>query len=50
MPKTNNAWYRPVLMKNAGETARAFYRYLQTPAVRALFAGYGFVLPDETAK
>lgn len=41
---------RMVLMKNAGETARAFYRYLQTPAVRALFAGYGFVLPDDAAK
>ncbi|HEY9194206.1 MAG TPA: molybdate ABC transporter substrate-binding protein [Methyloversatilis sp.] len=41
---------RMVLMKGAGETAQAFYRYLQTPAVRMLFAGYGFVLPDEAAK
>lgn len=34
-----------VLMKNAGPTASAFYRYLQTPAARGVLARYGFVLP-----
>jgi molybdate transport system substrate-binding protein len=36
-----------VLMKGAGETAQAFYRYVQTPAARAVFRKYGFVLPGE---
>lgn len=38
---------RMVLVKGAGETARAFYRYLQEPAARAVFRRYGFALPDE---
>lgn len=44
-------WHKPllqrmVLLKNAGETAKAFYRYLQEPAARALFEQYGFSLPQ----
>lgn len=37
---------RMVLVKGAGETARAFYRYLQEPAARAVFRRYGFVVPE----
>jgi molybdate transport system substrate-binding protein len=46
-------WYglllyqRMVLMKNADETARAFYRYVQTRPARTVFRKYGFVLPGE---
>jgi molybdate transport system substrate-binding protein len=36
---------RMVLLKGAGATAQAFYRYLQTPPARAIMARYGFVLP-----
>lgn len=39
---------RMVLLQNAGEAARAFYQYLQTPAARAVFIRYGFVLPEES--
>lgn len=39
---------RMVLLQNAGEVARAFYQYLQTPATRAVFVRYGFVLPEES--
>jgi molybdate transport system substrate-binding protein len=38
---------RMVLLKGAGETAQAFYRYVQQPAARAIFQRYGFVLPGE---
>jgi molybdate transport system substrate-binding protein len=38
---------RMALMKGAGETARAFYAYLQEPAARAVFKRYGFALPGE---
>lgn len=38
---------RMVLTKKAGETARAFYAYLQQPAARTIFVRYGFVLPNE---
>lgn len=41
---------RMVLVKGAGETARAFYAYLQQPAARKIFEQYGFVLPAGTAK
>lgn len=34
-------------MKNAGETARAFYVWLQQPPAREIFRRYGFVLPGE---
>jgi molybdate transport system substrate-binding protein len=38
---------RDVVLKGAGETARAFYAFLQTPPARAIFKRYGFVLPTE---
>ena len=38
---------RMVLVKGAGETAKAFYAWLQQPAARKIFAQYGFVLPAE---
>lgn len=38
---------RMALTQQAGETARAFYAYLQQPAARAIFVRYGFVLPHE---
>jgi molybdate transport system substrate-binding protein len=46
-------WHQPlrqrmVLMKSAGETAQAFYRYLQSPPAREVFKRYGFTLPGES--
>lgn len=38
---------RVVLIKGAGENARAFFAFLQQPAARAVFKRYGFVLPGE---
>jgi molybdate transport system substrate-binding protein len=38
---------RMVLLKNAGDVATEFYRYLQQPAARAILIRYGFVLPNE---
>src|SRR5215210_985097 len=43
-------WHKPlrqraVLIKGAGETARAFYPFLQGPEVRAVLKRYGFTLP-----
>ena len=35
-----------VLLKRAGATAERFYQYLQRPEARALFARYGFALPE----
>lgn len=45
-------WHRPlrqrmVLVKNAGDDARRFFAYLQTPAARRIFKRYGFLLPGE---
>ena len=37
------------MLKDAGETARAFYAFLQTPTARAIFRRYGFVLPGENS-
>jgi molybdate transport system substrate-binding protein len=47
-------WHAPlrqrmVLMKNAGETARAFYRFVKSPVARVIFRKYGFVLPGEAS-
>ncbi len=44
-------WHTPlrqrvVLMRNAGDTANVFYRYLQSPPAREIFKRYGFRLPD----
>ena len=36
---------RMALITGAGETAHAFYAYLQQPAARQIFTRYGFVLP-----
>ncbi len=41
---------RMVLVKGAGETARAFYAYLQQPAARKIFEQYGFAMPTEATK
>ncbi len=38
---------RMVLVRGAGDTARAFYTYLQQDAARETLAVYGFVAPDE---
>jgi molybdate transport system substrate-binding protein len=43
-------WHEPlrqrmVLLNGAGETARLFYAYAQSPPVRTVFAKYGFALP-----
>ena len=47
-------WHAPlrqrmVLMNHAGETARAFHRFVQSPAARVIFRKFGFVLPGEAA-
>lgn len=46
------AWHQPlrqrmVLLAGAGETAEAFYRFVQQPPARAIFRRHGFVLPGE---
>jgi molybdate transport system substrate-binding protein len=38
---------RMALTRKAGDTARAFYDYVQKPAARSIFVRYGFVLPGE---
>ncbi len=47
-------WHQPlnqrmVLLKRAGDTARAFYAFMRTKPARAIFARYGFVLPGESS-
>jgi molybdate transport system substrate-binding protein len=37
---------RMVLLKNAGDTARRFYAFIQGLVARAIFEHYGFVRPD----
>jgi molybdate transport system substrate-binding protein len=49
-----NEWHDPLrqrmaLMKDAGDTAKAFYTYVQSPASRAIFRKYGFTLPGEAS-
>jgi molybdate transport system substrate-binding protein len=41
---------RMVLVKGAGDTARAFYAWLQQPAAREVFVRYGFTLPQADSK
>ena len=41
---------RMVLLRNAGATAGAFYRFLQTSEARRTLADFGFVVPDEPMK
>lgn len=48
------AWHAPLvqrmaLVKGAGETARAFYAWLQEEEARAILADFGFRLPDPEA-
>lgn len=38
---------RMVLLKSAGEEARAFYDYIQKPSARTVFRRFGFLLPGE---
>jgi len=45
-------WHNPlkqrmVLLKNAGPTAHAFYKYIQQPQARKILEQYGFNLPEE---
>lgn len=40
---------RMVLLKNAGQTAKAFYDYMQSASARAIMRRYGFVLPGESS-
>jgi molybdate transport system substrate-binding protein len=40
---------RMVLMKNASDTAKAFYTYMQAPAARTVLRKFGFVLPGEAS-
>jgi molybdate transport system substrate-binding protein len=47
-------WHEPsrqrmVLIKGAGETAQAFYAFMQGPAARSIMRRYGFLLPGETS-
>lgn len=49
------AWHAPlvqrmVLVKGAGETARAFYTWLQEGEARAILADYGFRLPGHDTR
>ncbi|MEX0853134.1 MAG: molybdate ABC transporter substrate-binding protein [Bauldia sp.] len=49
-----DAWHQPlrqrmVLLKGAGDTARAFYAFLASQRARKIMRGYGFVLPGETS-
>ncbi|WP_417526179.1 molybdate ABC transporter substrate-binding protein [Marinovum sp.] len=44
-------WHEPLdqrmaLTPDAGETARAFYDFLQTPAAQEIFAAHGFAAPE----
>ena len=44
-------WHKPLrqrmaLIKGAGETARAFFAFIQTPPAREIMARYGFVTPQ----
>jgi molybdate transport system substrate-binding protein len=47
-----DSWHAPlrqkmVLLSKAGNTAKDFYRFVQTPPARAVFKKYGFALPGE---
>lgn len=41
---------RMVLLKNAGDVATEFYRYVQKSAARAIFIRYGFILSGEVVQ
>lgn len=47
-------WHEPLrqrmgLIKGAGETAQAFYAFMQGPCARDIMRRYGFLLPGETS-
>jgi molybdate transport system substrate-binding protein len=47
-------WHEPLrqhmaLIKGAGETARAFYAFMQSPNARAIMRRYGLALPGESS-
>jgi molybdate transport system substrate-binding protein len=47
-------WHKPVrqravVLKDAGETARAFYDFLQKPQARTVLKRHGFLLPGESS-
>jgi molybdate transport system substrate-binding protein len=47
-------WHEPLrqrmaLVKGAGETAQAFYVFMQGPTARGIMRRYGFLLPGETS-
>ena len=47
-------WHEPLqqrmtLIKGAGETAQAFYAFMQGPTARRIMRRYGFLLPGETS-
>ena len=47
-------WHEPLyqrmaLIKGAGETAQAFYAFMQSPSARAIMRRYGFLLPNESS-
>ena len=47
-------WHAPlrqrmVLMTTAGDTARAFYAYVQSAPARVILRKFGFALPGETS-
>jgi len=49
-----DAWHEPLrqrmaLIKGAGETAQAFYAFMQRPSARAIMRRYGFALPGESS-
>ena len=47
-------WHKPLLqrmalMSNAGDAAKAFYAYMQSPPARAIMRKYGFLLSGEAS-
>lgn len=49
------SWHKPlaqrmVLMKNAPESAKAFYAYLGTPGAQKIMVKYGFAMPQRLAE
>jgi molybdate transport system substrate-binding protein len=47
-------WHEPLrqrmaLIKGAGETARSFYAFMQSPSARTIMRRYGFALPGESS-
>jgi molybdate transport system substrate-binding protein len=50
----DDKWHQPlrqqmVLVKDAGETAKLFYSFMQAASARAIMRRYGFLLPGESS-